>query len=334
MEDDFDCEDSDRSALRRFHCSRAEKDLASYEGVMLNLSIDIVKEFIEVVSVMSALMSILAVAFKLSKKLLVRHPTQYTDGDIVMQHREAYKTAIQGRPNSKINLSSSQVRRNKRISTRSNISDAKCDRRAVILFLGADVYPDKAIGVGKDALVLKRCLSGSEVFKVVAKQGVKKKDIVPLIAKYKPAIVHFDGHGGTLGFAVHANNGSDQLEIVTPDDLKRIFNAATGHLKLAYFDACDSDSHAKMAVLAIATAIGMKSKISPIAARIFSRQFYVSLENLYSIHESFELACGQLNMENMEKFSDVPVLRARVGCDPKSIKFVINDRRKESRDDV
>ena len=284
--------------------------------------IDMRKEIVESVSLLSAIMSILAIGCALLKKLIERSHIQFTDDDVVTRHQDNYKIAIQDRSYAKIDLSSKN-RRNRKISKKSNVADAKCDKRAVILFLGADVYPDKVIGVDKDASLIKRCLSGSNIFKVIAKQGVKKKDIVPLISKYKPAIVHFDGHGGGVGIAVHANNDETGLEIVTPEELKRIFNASTGHLKLAYFDACNSSTHVEMAVLSIATAIGMKAEISPSAARVFSQQFYLALEHLYSIYDSFELACGQLAMTNMAKWSEVPILKAAVGCDAKTINFTI-----------
>lgn len=193
-------------------------------------------------------------------------------------------------------------------------------KKHIILFLGADVDQHNAIHVDKDCESIKDVLSGSEVFHVIEKFSVRKNEIIPLIVRYQPSIVHFDGHGTEDG-SLAVCSETREFDKITPEELKGVFNTVKAYVLLSYFDACHTAPQAMSAVLSVKAAIGMLGLWPVESARIFSKQFYLSLENELSVKDAFELAKEQLGMEDRKYDKNIPKLYSEVDVNVSELKF-------------
>lgn len=197
-----------------------------------------------------------------------------------------------------------------------------CKNHHIILFLGAELKNEGVIHVDKDCESIKNVLSGSEIFYVVEKFDVKKTDIIPLVTKYRPTIIHFDMHGTEKGCLALAPQGDAPFEQLAPSDLRGFFNLCSRDVLLVYFDACHTEQHAKEATNSIPIAVGMKGEIKPHVASVFSTQFYLSLENGYSAKDAFSWAREQVKISEEGNDYEIPNLEHCYNVDPGSIVFV------------
>lgn len=200
------------------------------------------------------------------------------------------------------------------------------DNKHIVLFIGAEIEGASHIGIKEDSETIRGALAGSEVFHVIEKNDIKRDELVPLISKYKPSILHFDGHGaedGRLAFLGEDGN----CDLIAPTEISGVMNIAKSYLKVAYFDACYSSSHAQYAVLSIDAAIGNEGECPVKIARTFARQFYCSLEDGHSVADAYGFAKEHIKIVEHDSRIPCPMLETNIGVEATDIKFV----KKESR---
>lgn len=200
------------------------------------------------------------------------------------------------------------------------------DNKHIVLFIGAEIKEASHLGIKEDSETIRGALAGSEVFHVIEKNDIKRDELVALISKYKPSILHFDGHGSEDGkLAFLGKDGS--CDLLAPTEISGVMNIAKSYLKVAYFDACYSSSHAQHAVLSIDAAIGNEGKCPVGTARTFARQFYCSLEDGHSIADAYGFAKEHIKIVEHDSRIPCPVLETNISVDAKDIKFVKKERR-------
>ena len=180
----------------------------------------------------------------------------------------------------------------KRLSIGNNVGR---NDQCVLLFLGLGIRKDEvAIDINGDAELLRKELLKTGVIKIVKRNRVRRKDIVPLIDRYRPKIIHFDGHGcdGMLALEDSSVNSGDLFY----HELRDVLKLERGSLDLVYFDSCRSLSMANETIGFLPCAIGFEDTVQVHEARSFSLQFYSSLARRKSISKAYEAACAHIKL--------------------------------------
>jgi hypothetical protein len=139
-------------------------------------------------------------------------------------------------------------------------------------------------------------------FEIVDRGASTSEKLIDLIITYKPAILHFCGHGaGPEGLAFEDAGGRRVL--LDNDVLKEILDAAKadyGGVECAVLNACHSEVQARLIHERVPYVIGMSREILDTAALAFSTGFYKALFAGCSYAVSFAFA--RLNI----RVQDVP----------------------------
>jgi hypothetical protein len=117
---------------------------------------------------------------------------------------------------------------------------------------------------------------------LTAAHAVRPDDLVRLLRKVQPSIVHFSGHGSPDGIILRSETGH---VAVHADSLARLFRERG--VKLVVLNACFSDEQAEALAGAVDAVVGTTSNVSDEAARRFSTAFYRTLGDGYSVGDAF-----------------------------------------------
>jgi CHAT domain len=188
-----------------------------------------------------------------------------------------------------------------------------------ILFLGANVDRDLALEEEMRSIDQKILKSVHRSLELTPAPAVRRGDLIGLLNRHRPHIVHFSGHGsadGNIYFA--SDDGSDR----TVDDvaLIAVLRACSDQIRVVVLSACHSASLAESLVEAslVECAVGMSNSIGDEAASIFAARFYGSLCDGQSVQRAFDQARAELTLEQFPD-QDTPVLYVQSGVDSGSI---------------
>ena len=144
-------------------------------------------------------------------------------------------------------------------------------------------------------------------------------DILRLMLRYKPQIVHFSGHGsGQNGLAFEDEDR--QAKLVSSEALAGLFKLFTNRpdkndVECVVLNACYSEVQAVAIAQHIPYVIGMSYAIGDEAARAFSAGFYCALGDGESIESAYHFGCSNISISgSAEKFT--PVLNKRSEVPP------------------
>jgi hypothetical protein len=150
--------------------------------------------------------------------------------------------------------------------------------------------------------------------------AIRPDDLLQLLNRYKPHIVHFSGHGSHAGeFILVANNGTPKpLDTRT---IKALFTTLKDNIQVVILNACYSRTQAKAIIEVINCAIGMNDSIGDQAAITFAASFYRALGFGRSVQEAFDQGKVALLLEGIPE-EDTPELLVKEGIDPSEIILV------------
>ena len=150
--------------------------------------------------------------------------------------------------------------------------------------------------------------------------AVRPMDVLQAINEFKPTVVHFCGHGSDADEIIFQDDAG-RAKPVSKDAIVQVLKAASGEIRLVFFNTCFSRNQAEAVVEHVEVAIGMKASIGDAAARVFASQFYSAIGFGRSIEQAFEQAKALLMMEGINE-QDTPELLVRGGLDAASLILV------------
>jgi hypothetical protein len=153
--------------------------------------------------------------------------------------------------------------------------------------------------------------------------AVRPLDVLQAINEHQPGIVHFSGHGSNTEEIVFQDNDG-HAKLVTKEAIVQTMAAASGHIRLVFFNTCYSRSQAEAVVQHVPAAIGMKVSIGDQAARVFAAQFYSAIGFGLSVKKAFEQARAALMLEGIAEV-DTPELFVAPGIDAAALILVKPD---------
>ncbi|WP_297614996.1 CHAT domain-containing protein [Nocardia sp.] len=147
-------------------------------------------------------------------------------------------------------------------------------------------------------------------------------DLQEGIAKFRPHVVHFAGHGGDKLIALERDLDEQHEGVVVTESALAAACAATDEPpKLVVLNACDSAATADALVEHFAPlAIGMRGSVADVDAMVFATSFYSSVANGQSVWAAH--LAGRAGVELQGGDHEAPYLAVADGIEPKSVKLV------------
>ncbi|HEX8832535.1 MAG TPA: CHAT domain-containing protein [Longimicrobium sp.] len=147
--------------------------------------------------------------------------------------------------------------------------------------------------------------------------AVRADDLLQALNEVQPDVVHFSGHGWSEGLFLMDPHGQGPQR-VDSDFLVDLFRIFRGKIRVVVLNACLTEAQAKAIAGEVGCAIGMRRKISDLAAITFGEAFYRALGFGHSLQTAFDQAC--LMLPKAER--DCPQLVERSGVDASNV-FVV-----------
>ncbi len=150
--------------------------------------------------------------------------------------------------------------------------------------------------------------------------AVRPDDLLQLLNRYKPHILHFSGHGSHAGeLILVANDGSPKP--IDTWTIRALFTVLKDNIQVVILNACYSRTQAEAIIEVINCAIGMNDSIGDQAAITFAASFYRALGFGRSVKEAFDQGKVALLLEGIPE-EDTPELLVKEGIDPSQIILV------------
>ncbi len=170
--------------------------------------------------------------------------------------------------------------------------------KLTILYVSANYKESKIVRVEKERKQIYRSLEKSrfkDLIKIVEAPALERREFFALLAKVKPQIVHFSGHGeinkGPL-FEEDEFPEVDDLE----EDLINVLKKFSDTVRLIIFNCCFCAETAKKISEFIECTIGPKISVDDAAAIAFSQEFYDVFFNNKNIEISVDSGLRQYNI--------------------------------------
>jgi len=178
-----------------------------------------------------------------------------------------------------------------------------------VLFLAANPLDQNNLRLDEEIRAIEEMIRKSEYrdsVHLVSKWAIRPQDVLQGMNEHDPHIVHFSGHGSDTDEIIFQDNQGNSKP-VAKEAIVQTMRAASGNLRLVFFNTCYSHAQAREVVQHVEAAIGMKTTIGDDAARVFASQFYSAIGFGKSLATAFEQAKALLMMEGIPE-EDTPEL--------------------------
>lgn len=181
-----------------------------------------------------------------------------------------------------------------------------------ILILTANPRDTDELRLGEEAREIAEGLELAQQrdnFEIITRWATRPADLQRALMKFKPAIVHFSGHGiGEQGLALEDNSGN--LKLVSTEALSELFELFNGSVECVVLNACYSEVQAEAICQHIDYVVGMNQAVGDRTAIKFATGFYDALGAGFPIEKAFKLGRNRVNLEGLPGPS-IPILKTR-----------------------
>jgi pSer/pThr/pTyr-binding forkhead associated (FHA) protein len=192
-----------------------------------------------------------------------------------------------------------------------------------ILFLAANPVDTDQLRLGEEAETIDERLRGAEFrdsFKLISHWAVSSKKLSDYLLRHTPHIVHFAGHGSTLGKIV-LEDETGNAKTVPPEALSQLFRILKDDIRCVVLNACLTEDQAEGIAQEIDCVVGMSREIEDVDAISFAGGFYRGLAYGRSVQKAFELGRNEIDQDSLGGGA-IPILKVKQGLDAADIVFV------------
>ncbi len=168
-----------------------------------------------------------------------------------------------------------------------------------ILFLAANPLDTGRLALGEEYQRIQDLWKKSELreqFELRHCPALRTDAILQEILDFKPAIIHFSGHGDVDGLAFTDMSG-EKSAWLDKEALGNLFKLCSPPLKAVFLNACHSAEQSEVIVKHVDTVIGMNAAIEDSAAISFAKGFYTAIFSNSAIDLDHAFASGRSQME-------------------------------------
>ena len=199
------------------------------------------------------------------------------------------------------------------------------DDKIVVLLMSSSPLDASPLDVGRDVKQISRCLQtfpSRDRLAFVQEWAVDIAELLQLLLKHKPNILHFSGHGVRSGQIV-LEDGNGQARVVPTQALARLFETLNqdGSIQCVVLSACYAEPQARAIAEHVNFVVGITNQIHDVTAASFSAGFYSSLAAGKTFADAFALGLTQIAlMENKE--ADIRLL-TKPGQDARQMRLLL-----------
>lgn len=189
--------------------------------------------------------------------------------------------------------------------------------KITVLFMASNPLDQVPLRLDEEARAIGEMIRKSkhrDAVKLESCWAVRPLDVLQAINEHNPHIVHFSGHGSEEDQIVFQDSNGE-TKLVSKEAIVQTMAAASGDIRLVFFNTCYSHNQAEAVVRHVQAAIGMKTSVEDNAARIFAAQFYSAIGFGLSVKRAFGQAKAALMLEGIAE-TDTPELFLADGVDP------------------
>lgn len=200
---------------------------------------------------------------------------------------------------------------------------SRLPEKITVLFMAANPLDQVQLRLDEEARAIAETIRKSEhrdAVSLVSCWAVRPLDVLQALNQHCPCIVHFSGHGSDRDEIVFQDSGG-AAKCVSKEAIVQTMAAASGDIRLVFFNTCYSHKQAEAVVRHVQAAIGMKTSMGDEAARIFAAAFYSAIGFGLSVKRAFEQAKAALMLEGISE-QDTPELFLAEGVDSEQLILV------------
>ncbi len=191
-----------------------------------------------------------------------------------------------------------------------------------LLFLAANPPDSPRLRLDQEARRIDAALRQGRYgarFSLAQHWAVRSEDLLDLLLRHRPAVVHFAGHGDAQG-QLCLEDAAGRTTPIAPATLARLL-AAPGSVRCVVLNACWSDALADALLTATACVVGMTSAVEDMAAIDFAAGLYRALADGESIAAAVEAGRAAALAAGHGGVADGVQLRTAAGVDPAAMSF-------------
>lgn len=195
--------------------------------------------------------------------------------------------------------------------------------KVVVLFFAANPIDQAQLRLDEEVRAIADMVRKSkhrDSVKLESLWAVRPMDVLQGLNEFNPQIVHFSGHGTDQG-EIAFQNDRGEAKLVSKEAIVQTMMAASGGIRLVFFNTCYSRDQAEAVVEHVDATIGMNTAIGDQAARMFASQFYSAIGFGLSVRVAFDQAKARVMLEGIPEEA-VPELFVREGLAAEDIIIV------------
>ncbi|HNS03768.1 MAG TPA: CHAT domain-containing protein [Anaerolineae bacterium] len=194
---------------------------------------------------------------------------------------------------------------------------------ATLLFLAANPQNTPRLRLDQEARRVGEALRQARLgarFHLEQQWAARSTDLLDILLRHRPAIVHFAGHGDVAGHLI-LEDATGQATPIAPAALAGLLAAAPG-VRCVLLNACWSDALAGALLNVTACVVGMSAEAPDAAAIAFAAGFYRALADGASVAAAVMAGRAQVQAEQGADAALAVELRAAAGVDPSAVRFI------------
>jgi hypothetical protein len=170
-----------------------------------------------------------------------------------------------------------------------------------ILFLAANAVDTGRLRLDEEIREIEqklRSCPNANSIEVISQWAVRPRDIMEVLMRYCPTVVHFSGHAVNTNEIIFEDEDgkSKPVEVVKLVNMLSVFKDS---IRLVVLNACFSNAGSADLSKDIEYIVGTASALGDKAAIKFATSFYQALGFGYSVQTAFELAKYQITIEGV-----------------------------------
>jgi len=196
--------------------------------------------------------------------------------------------------------------------------------KITVLYLSANPIRSSPLRIDVEVARVQDEIRGSRFrdnIDVQYRPAANLKSLVQGLNDLTPEILHFSGHGNSVGVAGDNRKVSKPAaQLISYSVLAQALAAVDDPPKIVVLNSCESSSAMKLILSKVDILVAMRSPITDIAASVFAPQFYAAIASGQSVKSAFEQGRLAVKVASISE-KDTPVMHVRSGIHAAKMKL-------------
>ncbi len=171
------------------------------------------------------------------------------------------------------------------------------ERRPTILVMSANPAGQQLLRLDEERRAIDRVVrTAGGRLAVRSADALRLDDLQPALARHRPVIAHFSGHGSASNGILVVDDNGGGVRPVPPDALEDLFRILSRYVRCVVLNACYTDVQAAAIATHVPCVVGMHHRVSDRAAIRFAGAFYQAIAYGEPVRTAFDLGRNSLRL--------------------------------------